>query len=183
MKSKLTLPRSGRLACLAMTLVSMACRESAAPASPRPPQIVQLNQGWSEREATFYNHANEGTNLAPLEFVLNLPDAAKPGSRFVDKLASAYGFIPSEKSTLNPHGLPVGFAIDDRPKSFGDRVYVGITCSACHTRQLTYSRADATGQTATWIMPVHGGPGLLDFQRFTRDLYDAFFAVLDNNTL
>jgi cytochrome c5 len=182
-KSTITLRTSGALACLVVNLVSTACRESAAPAPSRPPQIVQLNQGWSEREASFYNHANEGTNLAPLEFFLNLPDGGKPGSRFVDKLASAYGFIPSEKSPINPRGLPVGFAIDDRPTSFGDRVYVGITCSACHSRQLTYSRVDATGHMATWIMPVYGGPALVDFQRFTRDLYDAFFAVLDNDRL
>jgi RoxA-like, cytochrome c-like len=183
MKPKITLRWSGALASLVVILVSTACRESAAPAPARPPQIVQLNQGWSEREARFYNHATEGTNLAPLEFVLNLPDARKPGSRFVDTLASEYGFIPSGKSPLNPHGLPVGFAIDERPTSFGDRAYVGITCSACHTRQLTYSRVDATGHTATWIMPIHGGPALVDFQRFTRDLYSAFFALLDNDKL
>jgi hypothetical protein len=166
-----------------IAVVSIACRTSTALVVPRPPQIVQLNQGWSEREAEFYNHASEGTNLAPLEFVLHLPDPAKPGSRFVDKLSKDYGFIPSEKSRSNPHGFPVGFAIDERPTSFGDRVYVGITCSACHTRQVTYSSTDTRGGTATWILPVYGGPGLVDVPRFTRDLYDAFFALLDDDKL
>jgi hypothetical protein len=134
--------------------------------------VVQLNQGWSDREIEFYNHATEGTNLAPLDFVLNLPDPAKPGSHFIDKVAAEYGFIPAQKSALNPYGLPVGFAIDDRPKAFGDRVYLGITCSACHTRQLTYSHT---------ILPVHGGPALVDMQRFKNDFYDAFFILLNND--
>jgi hypothetical protein len=183
MQLTITPRRSGALASLLAALMSTACPESTPPAPPRARQIVQLNQGWSEREARFYDHANEGTNLAPLEFFLNLPDPAKTGSRFVDRLSNDYGFIPSEKSPSNPQGLPVGFAIDDRPAGFGDRVYVGITCSACHSRQLTYSKADATGQTATWLLPVYGGPGLVDFQRFNRDLYDVIFTLLENDTL
>src|SRR5262245_48971875 len=103
------LHRSGILAGVAAMLASSACQNTAAPKPSQPApsvQTVQLNQGWSEREAAFYNHANEGTNLAPLDFVLNLPDVAKPGSKFVDTLTSAYGFIPSATSATNPTGLP-----------------------------------------------------------------------------
>ena len=182
MSITITLRRASVLGCAAAALMAAACSGPAPSAVPRTRQIVQLNQGWSEREAQFYAHASEGTNLAPLEFVLNLPDPAARGSRFVDKLAD-YGFIPSARSRSNPHALPVGFAIDDRPARFGDRPYVGITCSACHTRQLTYSTIDASGQASTWILPVHGGPGLVDIPRFTGDLYDAFFALLDDDAL
>jgi mono/diheme cytochrome c family protein len=135
----------------------------------RPARTVQLNQGWSAREVQFFNHSTEGTNLAPLDFVLHLPG-------FVAKMSKDYGFIPSEKADLNPHGLPVGFAIDERPKKLGDRAYLGITCSGCHTRQLTYSK---DGQT--WLLPVHGGPSLVDYPRFKKDLYDAFFALLKDD--
>jgi hypothetical protein len=150
---------------------------------PRQPQLVQLNQGWSEREIQFYYHASEGTNLAPLEFFLNLPDPGKVGSRFVDKLSNFYGFVPAEKSVLNPLGLPVGLAVDERPSGNGDRIYIGITCSACHTRQLTYSRVDSSGHATSWIIPVYGGPSLIDMPRFKRDLYDAFFALLEKEEL
>jgi len=184
MRFKITPHRLVALAGLAVCLAAAACRESRPPAAPpAAPQVVLLNQGWSDREARFYDHANEGTNLAPVEFFLNLPDPASPGSKFVDKIANDYGFIPSAKSAANPHGLPVGFAIDDRPVGFGDRAYVGLTCSACHARQLTYSRSGVDGQTTTWVLPVYGGPGLADFQRFNRDLYDAIFALLDNDAL
>lgn len=170
--------------CLATAAVaSVACGTTppsppSPPSPPKSPQVAQLNQGWSEREAEFYAHANEGTNLAPLDFLLNLPDPSKPDARFVDKLTAEYGFIPSAKSSFNPHGLPVGFAVDPRSAALGDRVYAGITCSTCHTRQLTYAKAGDT-----WVLPVHGGPALIDFPRFTRDLYDAFFALLDNDQL
>ena len=177
MTLRMALRMSGALAGLVAAFVSIACRASTLPPTPAPPaapQVVQLNQGWSDHEARFYAHASEGTNLAPLAFLLNLPDPAKPGSKFVDKLSNDYGFIPSEKSSSNPHGLPVGFAVDDRPAGYGDHVYAGITCSACHTRQLTY---------ATYVLLVHGGPGLVDIQRFKNDLYDAFFALLENDEL
>jgi mono/diheme cytochrome c family protein len=176
----------GRLAGLltAVTLLSSACREAAPPAGPPPPpRTALLNQGWSEREAEFYNHATEGTNLAPLDLVLNLADPRNPDAKFVGRLASDYGFIPSARSALNPHALPVGFAIDERPVKFGDRAYLGITCSACHTRQLSYSSTDPAGGSVTWIVPVHGGPGLADFSRFKRDLYNAFLEVLANDGL
>jgi mono/diheme cytochrome c family protein len=142
-------------------------------------RVAQLNQGWSQAEVEFYNHANEGTNLAPLDFFLNLPDRAKPGAKFVDRLVSAYGFIPSPKSELNPHGLPVGFALDERWKAtLGERVYVGINCAACHTRRLTYSKG-----ADSWTLPVHGGPAMIDFPRFKQDLYDTFFAVAKDDAL
>jgi hypothetical protein len=179
MKLRTTLRLSGALAGLVAAFASIACRAATPSPTPAPtaaPQVVQLNQGWSDHETRFYAHATEGTNIAPLEFFLSLPDPAKPGSRFVDKLSNDYGFIPSEKSSLNPHGLPVGFAVDDRPAGapYEDRVYVGITCSACHTRQLTYG---------AYALPVHGGPALVDIQRFKNDLYDAFFALLENDKL
>src|SRR4051794_1869809 len=178
MKLRTTMHLSGALAGLVAAFTFIAPRAATpppTPALPTAPQVVQLNQGWSHHEARFYAHATEGTNIAPLEFLLSLPDPAKPGSRFVDKLSNDYGFIPSEKSSLNPHGLPVGFAVDDRPSTnHGDRVYVGITCSACHTRQLTYG---------AYVLPVHGGPALVDIQRFKNDLYDAFFALLENDKL
>ena len=162
---------------LALSLCFISgCSQVSAKAKPR---VAQLNQGWTEQEVEFYNHASEGTNLAPLDFVLNLRDPENPDAKFIDNLSSEYGFIPSEKSDLNPYGLPVGFAIDKRPVKFGDRSYLGVTCAACHTRQLTYHEADGS----KWILPVHGGPGLIDFPRFQKDLFNSFLALLDDDAL
>jgi mono/diheme cytochrome c family protein len=170
----------------ATTLVACACIAACAgtPSAPTPSATpatpLQLNQGWSAPEIEFYEHASEGTNLAPLEFVLALPDPAARQARFVDRLAAAYGFIPSPVSALNPHGLPVGFAIDERPTAFGDRAYLGINCAACHTRQLTFAPA---GGGAPQAIAVHGGPSLIDFPRFKQDLFDAILALLDDDDL
>lgn len=97
-----------RAAILAVCACTAACSSTnpevsstTAPiASARVP--LQLNQGWSASEIEFYEHATEGTNLAPLDFVMNLPDPAEPQARFVDRLSRAYGFIPSPVSSLNP---------------------------------------------------------------------------------
>src|SRR5215813_3641909 len=101
MTRKISPRRARAFACLAVAVATTAaCREATSAATPtiaKTSQVVQLNQGWSEREAAFYAHANEGTNLAPLNFLLNLPDPAKAGAKFVDKLSSDYGFIRSEK--------------------------------------------------------------------------------------
>src|SRR5438270_82784 len=91
-----------------------------APGEAQRVRTVELNQGWSKSEVQFYHHATEGTDLAPLDFFLNLPDPAKPGTRFIEKLTKEYGFIPSEGSTADPHGLPVGLAVDERPTKYQD---------------------------------------------------------------
>ena len=66
---------------------------------------------------------------------------------------SRFGFIPSEKSELNPGGLPVGFAIDDDfvdPFDKRAEPVVGLTCAACHTGELYYG---------DYAVQVEGAPG------------------------
>ena len=144
-------------------------------------KVAELNQGWSQQEIQFYNHASEGSNIAPLEFVLNLPDSANSDSKFIEKISSRYGFIPDQQSDLNPYGLPIGLAVDQRPMGVGDRPYLGVTCAACHTRQLTYHPTNTSSSSPPWALPVHGGPGLVDFPRFLDDLYSSFFALLSDD--
>ncbi|ACK72078.1 hypothetical protein PCC7424_3697 [Gloeothece citriformis PCC 7424] len=158
----------------------VTCGQASANVKPR---VADLNQGWSRQEVQIYNYYSEGTNLAPLDFVLNLPDPKNPGAKFIDKLSTEYGFIPGEKSKLNPDGLPVGFTIDKRPEKFQDRSYLGITCATCHTRQLVYEKTNNSGSTSTSILPVHGGPSLVDFPRFSKDFYDSFFTLLKDDVL
>lgn len=124
--------------------------------------LIQLNQGWSREEVDLYNHTTEGTNLAPLDFFLSLPDPDKPTDRFLPRLTTKYGFIDAPKSEANPSGLPIGIAVDERPKSFGDRPYIGMTCSACHTRQVAYRSLDGSGNEQVWNLSMHGGSALVD---------------------
>lgn len=43
--------------------------------------IVDLQQGWRPEEIDLCHHTSEGTNLAPLELALPLPDLKRPGHR------------------------------------------------------------------------------------------------------
>lgn len=172
----------GRLLLALATFLSILIGMLAATAPAlAQDSLANLNQGWSDEEIEIYNHSSEGTNLAPLDFVLHLPDPQRPGKRFLQDLASRYGFIPGKPSSANPEGLPVGFAIDRRPEAFGDRPYLGMTCATCHTRELSHRTRTWWGATTSWRLPVHGGPSLVNLPAFTTDLYDAFLALLGDD--
>ncbi|MFM1798626.1 MAG: hypothetical protein RLZZ117_904 [Cyanobacteriota bacterium] len=143
------------------------------------PAVIDLQQGWRPEEIDLYHHTAEGTNLAPLALALHLPDPMRPGHRFLEDLDKRYGFIPSPVSERNPHGLPVGLALDPRPERFGDRTYLGLTCATCHTRELrARTMSGPLGLPRTVRLPVHGGPGLVNLPAFDADFYGAFEALL-----
>jgi len=125
-----------------------------------------------------YHHTSEGTNLAPLELALPLLDPNRPGHRFLEDLDQRYGFIPSPVSASNPHGLPVGLAVDPRPQRFGDKAYLGLTCAVCHTRELRAKPVSWRQGFQPVRIPVHGGPGLVNLPAFDADFYAAFEALL-----
>jgi len=152
--------------CCLLLILGLTTPLTLALASPAPawgaPAVIDLQQGWRPEEIDLYHHTSEGTNLAPLELALHLPDPRRPGHRFLEGLDKRYGFIPSPVSERNPHGLPVGLAIDPRPERFGDRPYLGLTCATCHTRELRARPVTSPlGVLRTVRLPVHGGPGLV----------------------
>jgi mono/diheme cytochrome c family protein len=145
--------------------------------------VIDLQQGWRPEEIDLYHHTSEGTNLAPLQLALHLPDPQRPGHLFLEDLDKRYGFIPSPVSERNPHGLPVGLTIDPRPERFGDRTYLGLTCATCHTRELRARPVTSPlGLLRTVRLPVHGGPGLVNLPAFDADFYGAFEALLTDDT-
>ena len=73
-----------------------------------------------------------------------------------------YGYLPNDKSANGtPEGLPVGFVID------GDAAtgHLGMTCAACHTGQIEYSKDGATQQ-----LRIDGAPATANFQLFLTEL-------------
>lgn len=78
---------------------------------------------------------------------------------------SRYGYLPNEAS--DPPGLPIGFTV-----ASGSGVgQIGISCSACHTRQI-----DVAGASYR----IDGGPAIVDTQSFFADLDTAVNSVLTN---
>jgi hypothetical protein len=129
---------------------------------------TSLKQGifWTaEARADFYS-GDQGSRLIPLHWItaLKQPD----GSPFMAASLARYGYLPNERST--PPGLPVGFTVANT--TGGETL--GITCAACHTRQITVNGT---------FYRIDGGPGIVDFQSFLSDLDGAVGRVLSTESL
>jgi cytochrome c5 len=130
-----------------------------------PADPVNLDQGpdWSAAEQPSFYSLDQGSRLMPLSWfrALRLAD----GSSLVDGLAR-YGYLPNAHS---PAKLPIGFSTAG---GIGSEI-VGLTCSACHTRQI-----EAKGVTYR----IDGGPAFIDFQAFLVDIDSAVTRVLADET-
>ena len=134
----------------------------------RPAQVVKLEQNWTEEQRHRFHHTPQGTRLLPASWLMALEQPClKPtycGSFTDPEYLGRFGFLQSPKSEINPHGLPVGFAID---KDVVDPIYkpgepmVGLTCAACHTGELHY------GDIA---MQIEGAPGMIEVAAFQKAL-------------
>lgn len=135
----------------------------AVPLSGQEP-VVYLDQGWNAELRDLFYFTPQGSRLMPASWFLALE--VKDGTQLFSSREnlSRYGFIYAEgTSRLNPHQLPIGFALDKQAIPEGG-VSVGLTCAACHT-------ADVTVQGKR--VRVDGGPANLDFDTFFSDLASA----------
>jgi mono/diheme cytochrome c family protein len=132
----------------------------AAPLSGQEP-VVYLDQGWNAELRNLFYFTPQGSRLMPAAWFMALE--AKDGGQLFSSREnlSQYGFIYAEgASPLNPHRLPIGFALDKQAIPEGG-VSVGLTCAACHT-------ADVLVQGKR--LRIDGGPANLDFDAFFSDL-------------
>jgi hypothetical protein len=137
----------------------------AASAIGAGPAWQPLDQGadWTaDRRADFYSQ-DQGSRIMPLRWMVALRQPN--GASFLADGLSRYGYLPNENST--PPGLPVGFTV---ASSAGGEV-IGMTCAACHTRQIQFQGT---------AYRVDGGPGIVDFQGFLSDLHAAVKTVLQS---
>lgn len=103
------------------------------------------------KRADFYTR-DQGARMIPLPWLRALKQAN--GQPFLADSLARYGYLPNPD---NSSGLPVGFTASGPT---GAEI-AGMTCSACHTRQIT-----AEGKTYR----IDGGPAIVDFQSFLMDL-------------
>lgn len=161
-------------AAAAFVLASLGCSDGL-PEREMPDSIVQAaGQNWTEQQQSWFHHTSQGTKLMPYAWflsleqpVLNLPFAA-PAFASPDHMAR-FGFLPSPRSALNPHGLPVGFAREAFGVQEGSEepeVVVGLTCAACHTGQIEYGRR---------AVRIEGGPAMVDIGAFQDRIGVALF--------
>ncbi len=123
-----------------------------ARAQSSAPIFADQGPNWSDAERFEFYSRDQGSNMIALEWLRALlqPDDSGP---LANSLAR-YGYLPNAKSAA---GLPVGFTASG-PQGAQQ---VGMTCSACHTRQITFA-----GQAYR----IDGGPGMVDFQSLLSDL-------------
>ncbi len=116
------------------------------------PVFMDQGPNWTaETRADFYSR-DQGSRMMPLAWLQALKQL--DGQPFLADNLARYGYLANP---ANHNGLPVGFTTSG---ATGVEI-VGMTCSACHTRQIT-----AEGKTYR----IDGGPAIVDFQSFLADL-------------
>jgi len=141
----------------------------AVPKIDRPADIAWLQQNWNTDQRRRYYHTPQGSDLLPYAWFLALeqPKLSFGGAPAFRENAymQGFGFIPDKPfDDLNPDGLPVGFARDDKfvdPYTGQPQVVLGLTCAACHTGEI-FSNGKA--------IRIDAGPSMINLEKFTEAL-------------
>jgi hypothetical protein len=128
------------------------------------PVMVPQGPNWTQATRLQFYSQDQGSQIMPLAWfeALQQPN----GEPFVADSLSRYGYLPNPASPTP--GLPVGFTVNGS----GNSTMVGMTCAACHTRQIV------SGGVA---YQIDGGPAIADFQSFLADLDTAVATVLGSD--
>jgi hypothetical protein len=116
---------------------------------------------WGPAESADFYTRDQGSRIMPLSWMKALTINGQP---FLADSLARYGYL-SNPAPVAP-GLPVGFVtgVDG-----AGRQSVGMTCSACHTRQISFGGTD---------IRIDGGPAIADFRQFLVDIDASVTAAL-----
>ena len=140
--------RATFLPCLAVAFLTGSAVWAADPV------FTDQGSNWTQATRDDFYSRDQGSRMIPLAWLQALKQSN--GQPFLADGLARYGYLPNPGLT-NTNKLPVGFTASG---ASGVQI-VGMTCSACHTRQIT-----AEGKTYR----IDGGPGIVDFQSFLADL-------------
>lgn len=143
-------------------LTGLALSAIAAMPAVAADAIIYADQGpdWTSASRDDFYTRDQGARMIPLPWLQALKQPS--GRPFLADSLARYGYLPNPKNT---NRLPVGFTASGPT---GAQI-VGMTCSACHTRQIT-----AEGKTYR----IDGGPAISDFQSLLADLDKAVGQIL-----
>jgi mono/diheme cytochrome c family protein len=133
---------------------------SGAAVQAADPVFTDQGPSWTQATRDDFYSRDQGSRMIPLPWLQALKQPN--GQPFLEGSLARYGYLPNPASS---NGLPVGFTASG---ATGLQV-VGMTCSACHTRQIT-----ANDQAYR----IDGGPAIVDFQSLLSDLDTAVGQVL-----
>lgn len=136
------------------TLLAAALISTATAVSAQTAEVTYADQGarWTSAARSDFYTRDQGSKVIPLRWLQALKQ--QNGQPFLADSLSRYGYLPNPEVNTS---LPVGFTASG---PVGTRT-VGMTCAACHTRQII-----AEGKTYR----IDGGPAIVDFQKFLSDL-------------
>ncbi|MEM7429019.1 MAG: di-heme-cytochrome C peroxidase [Pseudomonadota bacterium] len=113
--------------------------------------------GWTDKDRKAFYVGDQGSRIMPLSWMRALKH---DGQGFLEDALTRYGYLKLEGRT-GAEDVPVGFTVatgtDGTPS-------IGMTCSACHTRQISVDGKDYR---------IDGGPAIVDFEAFLNDLVKA----------
>lgn len=154
---QLSVWRCAAIACVFQLFAATAWAESTDPQG-----LIYLDQGWNGELREKFYFTPQGSRLIPYKWFLSLEQSEDTALFSNSDNLSQFGWINPENgpSELNPDGLPIGFTKDpvDNP---GTGHWLGLTCSACHTSNVSYHDAK---------LRIEGAPSRVDFGRFLSDL-------------
>ncbi|EGW20910.1 hypothetical protein Mettu_4062 [Methylobacter tundripaludum SV96] len=150
-----------RIRCLVGTVLTMAMLAPLSSTAATSPVLTDQGKKWTASTREKFYTQDQGSRIMPLKWINALKQAN--GAPFMADSLGRYGYLPNPKSP--EPGLPVGFIA---AKENGDK-FIGMTCSACHTRQI-----DVSGISYR----LDGGPAITDMQGFMGDLDKAVNTVL-----
>lgn len=137
---------------------------SVFPASAQQASPIYVDQGpqWTAASRADFYTRDQGSQMIPLAWLQAL--LQMNGQPFLADSLARYGYLPDPGNAP----LPIGFTASG-PE--GAQI-VGMTCSACHTRQIT---ADGN------VYRIDGGPAIVDFQGLLTDLDESMGRALATN--
>lgn len=148
----------------AAIILPFGAAEAQVPCLPGSDVLcVEQGSSWTNASRKSFYSRDQGSQMIPYAWAkaLKLPS----GEAWLADL-TRYGYL---KDPFRSNGLPVGFTL----AGFGSRQMLGMTCSACHTREV--SRGNLKFR-------IDGGPALSDFQSLLTDMVDAVGSVLASDT-
>lgn len=152
-----------RVTCLLSIVFALLANPAVGTADELPPVYADQSSNWDNAaRADFYTH-DQGSRMIPLAWLQALKQAN--GQPFLGDHLARYGYLPN---AANSDGLPVGFTTSGPPGA----ETVGMTCSACHTRQIVVEGKP---------LRIDGGPAIVDFQTLLADLDAAVGKVLSSD--
>src|ERR1700742_1651748 len=109
-------------------VVALLAGSAASPVALADPILTDQGPNWTQVTREGFYSRDQGSRMIPLAWLQNLKQAN--GQPRLDGSLSRYGYLPNPANT---NGLPVGFTTSGA----SGLAIIGMTCSACHTRQLT----------------------------------------------